>query len=608
MGLSSFKHWFPFLSWSRPTRASFQADVAAGLAVALLAIPQSLAYAQLAGVPAQHGLYAAFLPAIIGALFGSSALLSTGPVALTSMLTASSVALLAVPGTQQFVAFVLLVALLSGLFQIGLGLARAGILLNLLSHPVLVGFINAAAIVIALAQLPALTGIAVPAGNSTLGGSFHVLSTLQDTHVLTLAMGALAFLFIDAIRRWAPRLPGVLFMVIGVTVLSYLVGYERQGGAVVGDIPRGMPQLSVPAMNWQAVIVLIPAAFVVALVSFMEAMSSCKVIADKTRKPWDENQELIGQGLAKVAAAFCNAMPVSGSFSRSALNLASGARSPYASLITAGLVLLAILLLTNLLHHLPKPALAAMIVLAVAKLVNWPAMKLAFRAGRDDGLAALLTFSATLAFAPNIQNGIIAGIIFSLGAFIYRRMLPRMAVQALREDGAGPNADASGGSPKGERIVGLRFDAALFFVNASFFEAAVLKLERDNPELEAIVVFAHGINILDATGVEVLRDLTRHLRERGITLVISHAKHQFIEVAKRTGLLDELGPANVFDSHDNALAAVFARSASRRAAAEAAAAEAADQAKPADPVDPPRPAASTGTPGKPASPQAPDAP
>ncbi len=558
MSQGILKRLLPFLGWPRLTRETLLADLMAGLAVALLVIPQSLAYAQLAGVPAQQGLYAAFIPSIIGVLFGSSALLSTGPVALTSLLTASSVGLLTTPGTGEFVAYVLLVALLAGLFQIMLGLARAGILLNLLSHPVLVGFINAAAVVIALSQLPALTGIATSHGEGTLIGIGKMFTKIDTMHGMSLAMGLLAMLVLLAFKRWAPRQPGVLVMVVVLTALSYFSGFAAIGGGVVGDIPQGMPGLSIPAMSWDATVSLLPAAFVVALVSFMEAMSSCKVIAGKTRSPWNENQELIGQGLAKVAAAFCNSMPVSGSFSRSALNLASHGRTGYASLFTSAFVLLALLFFTSLLYHLPKPALAAMIVLAVVNLVDVPAMRNAWRASRDDGAAAWLTFAATLLFAPNIQNGILVGLTFSLGAFIYRRMMPRIAVHAVAQDGA-----LRALAPRGDRVVALRFDAALFFANASFFEDEVLKLERENPGLEAIVVLAHGIHLLDSTAVEMLRGLIKHLRERGIMLVFSRAKQHFLEVAERTGLLNELGAANLFESDEAAMQAVLERAPKR---------------------------------------------
>jgi SulP family sulfate permease len=549
----------PFLDWQRPTALAMRHDFLAGLTVSLLVIPQSLAYAQLAGVPAHYGLYAAFIPSIVGVLFGSSAILSTGPVALTSLLAAASVGQISAPGSDAFIANVMLLALLSGLFQIALGLARAGVLLNLLSHPVLVGFINAAAVVIALSQLPALTGVVLPPSASVLAATADLVLRAGSRHDLTVVLGLLAIALLVGFKRLAPRLPGVLIMVIVLTALSFGTGFAASGGAIVGDIPAGMPGLSVPAVSWQATVALVPASFVIALVSFMEAMSSCKVIAIKTRTRWDENQELIGQGLAKVAAAFCHSMPVSGSFSRSALNLASHARTGYSSLFAAAFVLLTLAFFTPLVYHLPKPALAAMIVLAVFNLIDLQAMRNAWRASRDDGIAALLTFVATLAFAPNIQNGILAGITFSLGAFIYRRMLPRLTVQGLGEDGVPRDFDTQGVGSTTERVGVLRFDAALFFANASFFQDAVLRMERERPGLQYVVVPAHGINLLDATAVEMLRDLVGQLRECGITLVFSQAKQQFLDVADRTGLSEVIGRENFFGADEAAFRAVLAR-------------------------------------------------
>jgi len=553
------KRLLPFLDWPRVDGKSLFNDLLAGITVSLLAIPQSLAYAQLAGVPAYYGLYAAFVPSIVAVLFGSSGLLSTGPVAMTSLLTAASVGHLTAPGTAQFISYVTLLALLSGLFQIGFGLARAGVLLNLLSHPVLMGFINAAALIIALSQLPALTGIAVPQTDHFLMDIGHLLAKSDSPHVMSLTFGLLAIALLYAFKRFAPRLPGVLVMVAIMTWLSYATGYAEHGGKVVGDIPTGMPSISVPAMSWRATIALLPAAFVIALISFMEAMSSCKVIAIKTRTRWDENQELIGQGLAKVVAAFCHSMPVSGSFSRSALNLASNARTGFSSLITAGFVLLTLLYFTPLLYHLPKPALAAMIVLAVANLIDFSSLRHAWQAGRDDGIAAALTFVATLAFAPNIQNGILTGIIFSLGAFIYRRMSPRIVLLGIHGDGRLREAGHHGLPALHEKISALRFDATLFFANVSFFEDAIMKLERENPKLESILVVASGINHIDASAVEMLRRLVRRLRECGITLAFSGAKRQFLEVVERTGLAAEIGETNIFGSDDVALKELFCR-------------------------------------------------
>ena len=550
----------PFLAWPRPAWPAARNDLLAGIAVSLLVIPQSLAYAELAGVPAYYGLYAALIPSVVGVLLGSSAILSTGPVALTSLLTAASVGQISAPGSDDFIANVMLLALISGVFQVLLGLARAGIFLNLLSHPVLVGFINAAALVIAMSQLPALTGIAVSQEGGVVLSTWRLLMHVDRVHWTTLAFGLLALALLVAFKRIAPRKPGVLVMVVILTLLSQATDFAAHGGAIVGAVPAGLPGLSVPAVSWPTAMTLVPAAFVIALVSFMEAMSSCKVIAIKTRTRWNENQELIGQGLAKIAAAFCHSMPVSGSFSRSALNLASHARTGWSSIYAAGFVLLTLAFFTPLLHHLPRPALAAMILLAVFNLVDLPAMRNAWRTQRDDGLAVGLTFAATLAFAPNIQNGILIGIGFSLGAFIYRRMLPLVAVHQLGADCVLRDFSLpEGGRPGNDAVGVLRFDAALFFANASFFEEAVNRLEIERPGLQTIVILAKGINLIDATGVEMLRRLTQDLRVSGIALVFSSMKPQVFEVVERTGLADEIGRENFFDTDEAAFKAVLGR-------------------------------------------------
>ena len=549
----------PFLAWPRCSRASLGRDVAAGISVSLLAIPQSLAYAQLAGVPAYYGLYAALIPAVVATLFGSSPILSTGPVAMTSLLTAASVGHLAAPGSDQYVTYVTLLALLSGLIQIGLGLARAGVLINLLSHPVLMGFVNAAAIIIGLSQLPALTGIVVPQTEHFIVDIGHLLAQADTLHTMSLAYGLLTIALLVGFRRYAPRLPGVLLTVALLTWLSAATAFAEHGGKIVAAIPTGMPSLSVPALSWRASMALLPPALVIALISFMEAMSSCKVIAIKTRSRWDENQELIGQGLAKVVAAFCHSMPVSGSFSRSALNLAAGAHSGLSSLVAAGFVMLTLFFLTPLLYHLPKPALAAMIVVAVANLIDLAALRRAWQASRDDGIAAALTFVATLAFAPNIQNGILTGILFALGAFIYRRMSPHIVEVGMHSDGTLRDARHFHLPPLHARVAAIRCDAALFFANVSFFEEAVRKLERANPQLRYILVAANGINQLDASGVEMLRELVRRLRECGITLVISSAKRQFMEVVERTGLAADIGRDNFFRSDSAAVHQLLAQ-------------------------------------------------
>lgn len=552
------KRLFPFIAWPF-TAQTLRHDAIAGATVALVAIPQSLAYAQLAGCPPYFGLYAALIPSVIGVLFGSSGVLSTGPVAMTSLLTAASIAPLAAHGSEQFYSFAILLALLSGVFQLAFGVMRLGVLLNFLSHPVLMGFINAAAIIISLSQLPALLGIPSTQSKHLLLDTWHVIANLDSLHELSLAFGMVALLMMLGFRRYAPKLPGVLITVALATALSQAIGYEQMGGRIVGDIPQGLPQFSLPPTDWGATTALLPAAFVIALISFMEAMSSCKIISIRTRTPWDENQELIGQGLAKIAAAFSHAMPVSGSFSRSALNLASNARTGMSSIIAAGFVLVTLLFFTPLLHALPKPVLAAIIMLAVIGLFNMRAFVDAWRARRDDGIAAAITFAATLIFAPNIQNGIVTGIILSLALLLYRLMRPRVAIVGLHEDGALRDAALHGLPPLHPRLGAIRFDGALFFVSVEYFEEALLELASARSDLRYILVVGGGINALDASGVEMLSTLTERLRANGVVLAFSGLKRQVLSVMESTGLDRKIGADNLFATDAIAIECIIER-------------------------------------------------
>jgi SulP family sulfate permease len=314
-----------------------------------------------------------------------------------------------------------------------------------------------------------------------------------------------------------------------------------------------------PLLDWHATVLLLPAAFVIALISFMEAMSSAKVIAIKTRQPWDENKELIGQGLAKVAAAFSHSMPVSGSFSRSALNLASDAQSMLSSIVSAVFVLLTLLFFTSLLFHLPKPVLAAVIIMAVIGLVNFRAIINAWRASRDDGISAIVTFVTTLAFAPNIQNGIITGIILSLALLLYRMMQPRVAGLGVHSDGTVRDSHRHNLPPLHPGVAAIRFDGALRFVNVSYFEDALLTLERKNPSVRYILIKCNGINYLDASGVEMLLGLVVRFKSNGITLGFSGLKKQVQDVMDKTNLSQSIGLDNIFATDQIAFDRLHAR-------------------------------------------------
>jgi SulP family sulfate permease len=538
-------------AWRDRQRHSFRDDLIAGLTVTLVAIPQSLAYAQLAGVPAYYGLYAAFLPTIVAAMIGSLPQLSTGPAALTALLTAASVAPLAAHGTDTFVADVVLLALIAGSFQILFGLVRLGVLLNFLSHPVLVGFINAAALIIGLSQLPTLLGIPTQQSEHFLADIWEVLTHLHATHWISLSFGLTAMALLVVFRKKMPRFPGVLATVVLLTAISAELNYAGMGGAVVGTVPQGLPPFGLPEAKWATIVTLLPAGFVLALISFMEATSSAKVISMKTRQPWDQNLELVAQGVAKIASALSHSIPVSASFSRSALNMT--ARTRMAAVIAALGVLLTMLFFAKLLYHVPKAALAAIIMVAVVGLIDLRAFRKAWQASRDDGIAAIATFIATLAFAPNIQIGIITGILISLGLLLYRMMRPRVALLGMREDGELHDAHAYGLRPLENRIGAIRFDGSLQFVTSSYFENALLDLQRDNPAMRFILVQCNGINDVDASGVEILRSIHDRLRSNGISLILSGLKWQSRLVFDRTGLTELIGKENIFFSDAAAL-------------------------------------------------------
>jgi len=540
-------------------QGTIKQDLLAGVTVSLVAIPQSLAYAQLAGVPAYYGLYAALIPTIVGALFGSSRQLSTGPVAMTSLLTAASVAPFAAAGSEMFFSYVILLALLSGLFQVLFGALRMGVLLNFLSHPVLMGFINAAAIIIGLSQIPTLLGISAKQSEHFLVDIWQVVSHIDTMHEVSVVFGVAAIVMLLLFKKFAPRIPGVLVTVVVLTFISYKIGYADMGGKVVGLVPSGLPTIGLPLLDWHATTLLLPAAFVIALISFMEAMSSSKVIAIKTRQPWDENKELIGQGLAKIAASLCHTMPVSGSFSRSALNLATNAQTAFSSVVSAIFVLLALLFFTTLLYHLPKPVLAAVIIMAVIGLINFNAIIKAWQASRDDGITAIITFVTTLAFAPNIQNGIITGIILSLALLLYRMMQPRVAVLGMHSDGTLRDAHRHDLPPLHPRLGAIRFDGALRFMNVSYFEDALLTLERKSPSVRYILVKCDGINYLDASGVEMLGSLVSRFKSNGITLGFSGIKKQVHEVMDKTDLSATIGQENIFATDQEAFDKLYAQ-------------------------------------------------
>ena len=538
---SLIKRFFPFRAWIHELKdpAVFRADLIAGLSVALVLVPQSMAYAQLAGLPPYYGLYASFLPVMIASLMGSSRQVHTGPVAVVSLLTASALAPYAMGDPAQYAAYAVMLALMVGIFQLSLGLLQLGFFVDFLSHPVVVGFTTGAAIIIATSQLGKMFGVVVERSEHHYETVWRVLEQAwQHTHMPTLAFGIAALLLIILLKKYAPKIPGVLAAVAITTLASWLLRFEENGGKVVGAIPQGLPAFSFPDIDPDVAIQVITSAIAIGLIGFTEAISVAKAIAAQTRQRLDANQGLVGQGLANIAASLSQGYAVSGSFSRSAINLSAGAKTGFAAIASGVVVMITLLFLTPLLYHLPQPTLAAVIILAVFNLIKFKPIKYAWKVQRHDAIVAIITFALTLILAPHLEKSILIGVVLSMGLYMYRTMRPRIAVLAMQSDGSLGDAETNilKICPK---IAILRFDGSLFFANTGYFEEKVLERVASKPDLKFIIIDAEGINEIDATGEEMLHQLAVRLHSLGIEFLFCRTKKQVMDVFLRTGFASE---------------------------------------------------------------------
>ena len=543
----------PFTRWigELRDRAVLRADVIAGITVAMVLVPQSMAYAQMAGLPAFYGLYAAFLPPAVAALFGSSRQLATGPVAMASLISVGTVQLLAPPGTADFITYSILLALMVGMIRICMGALRLGVLVNLLSNPVVVGFTNAGALIIATSQLHHILGVSIEIERYHYQTVWHLFqAAAEGAHWETLGMASLATAILLGLHnRASGRLPHVLIAVVTTTLVSWLAGYS---GAVVGEIPRGLPSFKAPVIDLRIVPHLVMGAVAITFVGLMEAMAIAKTIATKTKQQIDINQELIGQGMANLAGSFFQSYAVSGSFSRSAVNFTSGARTGFASVVTSLAVMITLLWFTPLLYHLPQATLGAIIIIAVADLVKIKPIITAWQVQPQDGVAAVVTFLCTLMLAPALHLGILIGVVLSLITYLFRTMRPRISCRARHPDGVLRDADTYG-LELDQEIVIIRFDGRLYFGDSSYFEDKVLEIVARFPELRYLIVDATGINQVDATGEQILRDLIERLRDIDVDVYFTRVKKQIRDVLERTGYVDYIGEDHFFSLNRDAL-------------------------------------------------------
>ena len=549
---------FPFLDWLPELRQPgvLRADVIAGVTVALILVPQAMAYAELAGLPPVYGLYAAFLPPAIAALFGSSRQLATGPVAMASLLSVTTVQALAPAGGEAFIAYSLVLALVVGAIRIAMGVMQLGLLVNLLSGPVVTGFTNAAALIIATSQLNKIFGIEAAHADAHVLGVYRVfIAAMGGVHWPTVGMAALAGGLLLALRRFAPALPNMLLTVMVTTLVSWLVEFS---GDIVGEIPRGLPAWSVPIIDSEVMPRLLLSSLILTLIGLMEAMAIAKTIATQTRQRLNINRELVGQGMANIIGGLFGSYVVSGSFSRSAVNHQSGARTGFSSVVTSLVVAITLLWLTPLLYYLPQATLAVIIIVAVFSLIQIQSLWTAWRISVHDGIVGVLTFCGTLLLAPALHLGIGLGVGLALIFNLYRTMRPDVVYLTRHLDGTLRDAGEQNLQPD-QRIVIMRFDGHLYFGASSYFEDSVLETIARVPQLKFLIIEAEGINQIDASGEQTLRNVVERLREIGVELYFTRAKRQFTDVLERSGSIEYIGRDHFFRWNQHALEYLWAR-------------------------------------------------
>ncbi|MEJ2289403.1 MAG: sulfate permease [Deinococcales bacterium] len=540
----ALERWLPAWGWLRRyRRRDLAGDITAGIVVAVMLVPQGMAYAMLAGMPPVAGLYASAIPVLAYVLFGSSRQLAVGPSALTALLTLAGVSRLAEPGSASFVVLAGALALMAGLFQLLLGLVRAGFVTNFLSSAVINGFTSGAAIIIAVNQLKDLLGVHADAGSGLIGLIRGLIPHLRETSLPTLAIGAGSVLLLLALKRWRVRaLPGPLVAVVLGTAFVVALHLEAAGVAVVGHVPRGLPLPALPAVDPSVLPTLIPPALTLAFVGFMEAIAVGRSIAARERYQVDANRELIGLGLANLVSGVVRGYPLGGGFGRSAVNYEAGARTQLASVVRAALLVLTLLALTPLFTFLPRAVLGAIVFVAVIGLVDLREPVRLFRVRPADGWTLVVTFATTLLIG--VEVGILVGVAFSLLVFVARSATPHVAELGWLEDGGVfRNVRRFAAARRYRGVLLARPDAALYFANMAFLENWLEDaLRRRGAEaaepVRAVVLDCSAVNDVDAVALEALERRLSTWDRVGVALHLAGVKGPVRDRLARSGFTE----------------------------------------------------------------------
>jgi len=552
--IDRLRSYVPILDWGRTYDSNaLSNDLIAAVIVTIMLIPQSLAYALLAGLPPEAGLYASILPIVLYAIFGTSRALAVGPVAVVSLMTAAAVGQVAEAGTAGYAVAALTLAVLSGAILLGMGLLKLGFLANFLSHPVIAGFITASGVLIAASQLKHILGI--EAHGHTLPQVLYTLNQhMTDVNPITLIIGVSATVFLFWVRKGLKPLliklglskrmadigqkAGPVFAVVATTLAVWIFDLSDRGVAIVGDVPQSLPPLTMPGLSGELISALFVPALLISIIGFVESISVAQTLAAKKRQRIDPDQELIGLGAANLGAGFTGGMPVTGGFSRSVVNFDAGAETPAAGAYTAVGLAVAALFLTPLIFFLPKATLAATIIVAVVSLIDFAILKTAWSYSKADFAAVAATIFLTLGFG--VEVGVSAGVILSILLHLYKTSKPHVA-----EVGLVPGTQHFRNIHRHTvetvpSLLTIRIDESLYFPNARFLEDYVLDRVQEDGPIRNVVLMCSAVNVIDYSALEALEALNHRLKDMGVTLHMSEVKGPVTDRLVRTHFLDDL--------------------------------------------------------------------
>ena len=548
---------FPFLAWTADySGGAFKSDLIAGLTVAVVIIPQSMAYALLAGLPPVYGLYASAVTPLVAALWGSLRQLSTGPIAIMSLLVLTTLTPIAAPGSARFIELAFLLAFMVGCIYLLIGMLRMGVIMAFISHSAVKGFTSAAALIIISTQLPHLLGFTTARTEYMFHKLLFIIEGLGGTNWPTLGVGLLALVIIYGIKWWKPNFPGALVALVVTSALVAVFGLHRHGVAIIGNTEGGLPAPMIPPFDFDTMSMLIGPAIVLALVSFAETYSVGKTISAETKQKLDVDQEFVGQGLANLVGSFFQCYPVSGSFSRSAINFASGARTGLSSVITSFGVVVALLFLTPLLTYIPKAALAALVISAVMMLFHPREVFRLWKMNRDDGIVAVTVFILSLLTKPDYA--LLLGVMMSLMFFLWKTMHPRIIrISKVPELGVFINAELAN-QPSCPQILQLRTDNAIYFANAEYTIDTILeRFHEQRTPLKFLLLDLQSMAFIDITGVEELRSLKEEIGAKGVSLAMMEIRQPVHRVLESAGFLEELDARHVLKKRGDAYMVLF---------------------------------------------------